>query len=150
MSSISLELPATKHAPARAREAVRDAALRSGVDADDCWRAQIIVTFAACSARAPNSKPENTGAKGAAALPKLKPLDPNNFDTKADPCADIFQFTNGNWIARHPIPAERSSWSLATEIEERNLELLHRILDEAAQANAPQGSKVWFEVTSRA
>ncbi|HEX6714220.1 MAG TPA: ATP-binding protein [Thermoleophilaceae bacterium] len=44
MASLSLELPATFHAPARAREAVRQAAERSGVDADDRWRAEMIVT----------------------------------------------------------------------------------------------------------
>jgi anti-sigma regulatory factor (Ser/Thr protein kinase) len=44
VASLSLELPATAHAPARAREAVREAAQRSGVEADDCWRAQMIVT----------------------------------------------------------------------------------------------------------
>ena len=44
MASLSLELPATAHAPARAREAVRQAALKSGVQADDSWRAEMIVT----------------------------------------------------------------------------------------------------------
>lgn len=104
------------------------------------WLVVLTTTLAACSTSAPNPKSEGSKTESAAALPKLKPLDPNNFDTKADPCADIFQFTNGNWIARHPIPAERSSWSAAAEIEERNLELLHRLLEEAAQARAPQGS----------
>jgi anti-sigma regulatory factor (Ser/Thr protein kinase) len=44
VSSISLELPATSHAPARAREAVREAATQLGVDADNRWRAEMIVT----------------------------------------------------------------------------------------------------------
>jgi anti-sigma regulatory factor (Ser/Thr protein kinase) len=44
VQSISLELPATKHAPARAREAVREAAEHCSVDADDRWRAEMIVT----------------------------------------------------------------------------------------------------------
>jgi anti-sigma regulatory factor (Ser/Thr protein kinase) len=44
VSAIVLELPATSFAPARAREAVREAAERFGVDADDRWRAEMIVT----------------------------------------------------------------------------------------------------------
>jgi anti-sigma regulatory factor (Ser/Thr protein kinase) len=44
VASVSLELPATSHAPARAREAVRQAAERSGVEDDDRWRAEMIVT----------------------------------------------------------------------------------------------------------
>jgi anti-sigma regulatory factor (Ser/Thr protein kinase) len=44
VASISLELPATVHAPARAREAVREAINASGIPADDRWRAEMIVT----------------------------------------------------------------------------------------------------------
>ena len=42
MASISLELPATPHAPARAREVVREAA--GTIPADDRWRIEMIVT----------------------------------------------------------------------------------------------------------
>ena len=44
MASISLELPATPHAPARAREALRELTAISGVPPDDRWRAEMIVT----------------------------------------------------------------------------------------------------------
>jgi len=42
MASISLELPATSYAPARAREAVREAS--AGIPEDDRWRLEMIVT----------------------------------------------------------------------------------------------------------
>lgn len=41
---MSLELPATPYAPARARELVREAALLNGLGDDDRWRAEMIVT----------------------------------------------------------------------------------------------------------
>jgi anti-sigma regulatory factor (Ser/Thr protein kinase) len=44
VSSISLELPATAYAPARARALVREAAQRTGVTEDDRWRVEMIVT----------------------------------------------------------------------------------------------------------
>jgi anti-sigma regulatory factor (Ser/Thr protein kinase) len=44
VASISLELPATPYAPARARAAVREAAEETGVNPDDCWRVEMIVT----------------------------------------------------------------------------------------------------------
>lgn len=44
MASVSLELPATNHAPARAREAVREAAARTGVSDDERWRVELIIT----------------------------------------------------------------------------------------------------------
>jgi anti-sigma regulatory factor (Ser/Thr protein kinase) len=44
VASISIELPATVYAPARAREAVREAAQHAAVCEDDRWRAELIVT----------------------------------------------------------------------------------------------------------
>jgi anti-sigma regulatory factor (Ser/Thr protein kinase) len=44
VASVSLELPATAHAPARAREAVRQAAEATGVRVDERWRVEMIVT----------------------------------------------------------------------------------------------------------
>ena len=44
MAAISLELPATKNAPTRAREAVREAAEDCGISDDDRWRVELIVT----------------------------------------------------------------------------------------------------------
>jgi anti-sigma regulatory factor (Ser/Thr protein kinase) len=44
MASVSLVLPANAHAPTRAREAVRQATQMTGVDPDECWRAELIVT----------------------------------------------------------------------------------------------------------
>jgi anti-sigma regulatory factor (Ser/Thr protein kinase) len=42
VASVSLELPASPHAAARARELVREAA--DGISADDRWRVEMIVT----------------------------------------------------------------------------------------------------------
>jgi serine/threonine-protein kinase RsbW len=44
VASVSLELPATSHAPARARQAVRQAADETGVGTDDRWRVEMIIT----------------------------------------------------------------------------------------------------------
>jgi serine/threonine-protein kinase RsbW len=44
VASITIELPATVYAPARAREAVREAAQHAAMREDDRWRAEMIVT----------------------------------------------------------------------------------------------------------
>src|SRR3954468_16933106 len=44
VASLSLELPASSHAPARARELVREAAAATSVKPDERWRAEMIVT----------------------------------------------------------------------------------------------------------
>lgn len=67
-------------------------------------------------------------------------IDRRNLDESARACVDFYQYANGGWLARNTIPADRSSWSTGSELVERNDELLHRILEDAAGANAPRGS----------
>ena len=48
---------------------------------------------------------------------------------------------NGGWLATHPIPAAFASYGHFTELQEKNQEVLHRILEEtAAQKSAKPGS----------
>jgi putative endopeptidase len=67
-------------------------------------------------------------------------LDRRNLDPSVSPCVDFYQYANGGWLARNPIPADQSSWGIGTEMRERNYVLLREIMDEAAAANAPAGS----------
>jgi putative endopeptidase len=87
------------------------------------------------------------GASIAAASPILAAeasphgVDPAKMDRSVNPCTDFWTFANGAWIARTPIPADRSTWGAGSELAERNLELLHGILEEAARdASAPKDS----------
>ena len=54
------------------------------------------------------------------------------LDRAADPCTDFYQFACGGWMASHPVPADRSSWARFDELQDRNDETLHRILEAAA------------------
>ena len=54
------------------------------------------------------------------------------IDRSADACTDFYQFTCGGWIAKNPIPPDRSSWGVAEELIERNNEILKGILERAA------------------
>ena len=73
---------------------------------------------------------------------KPKPFDAANLDTTCAPCKDFFQYANGGWLKKNPIPPAYSSWGSFTELDERNRATLHTILDDAAAkvATAPAGS----------
>ena len=69
-----------------------------------------------------------------AATSNQRGLDKANFDTSTAACADFYQFANGNWMKNNPIPDAYSSWGMMNELSERNLAVLHQILDDAANA----------------
>jgi len=66
-------------------------------------------------------------------------LDPRDMDPGADPAADFYRYANGGWLDRTDIPAEEAAWSLASEIDEHNQELLHGILVDASKDDEPEG-----------
>ena len=60
------------------------------------------------------------------------PLDPANRDTTCSACEDFYRWANGGWIARTPIPADQPWWSSFHELQDRNFDDLHALLENAA------------------
>ena len=67
-------------------------------------------------------------------------IDPANLDRTCKPCQDFYQFANGGWIKKHPIPAAYPAYSNFQALADRNRDVLHGILDQAANAHAKPGS----------
>ncbi|HLL70958.1 MAG TPA: M13 family metallopeptidase [Pyrinomonadaceae bacterium] len=64
-----------------------------------------------------------------------------NLDTNVKACTDFYQYANGGWLARNPIPAAFSTWGTTSPLRDKNIEVLHQILEEAARnTKAPAGS----------
>lgn len=55
-----------------------------------------------------------------------------NLDRNVKPCDDFVQFAVGGWLRDNPVPADRPTWGYWDKVQERNEEILHEILEEAA------------------
>ncbi len=58
-------------------------------------------------------------------------IDLKAIDKTADPCTDFYQYACGAWLKANPIPPQYATWSRFNELQQRNLEVLHSILEDA-------------------
>jgi Predicted metalloendopeptidase len=71
---------------------------------------------------------------------QTKPLDPANMDTSVSACTDFFEYANGGWIKRNPVPPAFSQWGGFSELSESNNAALMTILEAAAKNKDPKRS----------
>lgn len=63
-----------------------------------------------------------------------------NIDSSVSPGADFFEYANGGWLKRNPIPGDQSAWGIGNLVIEENLKRLREISEKAAAAHAANGS----------
>jgi putative endopeptidase len=63
-----------------------------------------------------------------------------NIDSSVKPGDDFFDYANGGWIKKNPIPGEQSSWGIGNLVMEENLKRLKEISEKAAASNGKAGS----------
>ena len=69
-------------------------------------------------------------------LPKLESFSTVNTDASVNPCDDFFAYTDGKWIAAHPIPADQVTWGVGSPLELWNETLLVKTLEQSAAEDA--------------
>lgn len=80
-----------------------------------------------------------SGAQATTEVSNQLVLESVAMDRSANPCTDFFEYSNGEWLKKHPIPADRARYSAYDEVTERNLLALKQIA-EAAAAGESKGA----------
>jgi len=63
-----------------------------------------------------------------------------NIDTTVDPGQDFFQYANGGWLKRNPIPNSESAWGIGNIVREQLYLNLRQINEQAAAAANANGT----------
>jgi len=63
-----------------------------------------------------------------------------NLDISVNPGDDFFEYANGGWLKRNPIPATESGWGTAYLVQEQVYHTLRAVNSRAATMSAPEGS----------
>ena len=68
--------------------------------------------------------------------PAVHGVDPADMDPRPA-CRDFYQYADGGWLKKNPIPADYPSWGAFNELDESNREILHQILEKLAAERPP-------------
>jgi putative endopeptidase len=83
----------------------------------------------------------NVTAQPSAPQPAHEDFLAANMDLSVDPGKDFFDYANGGWLARNPIPASESGWGIGNLVEDELYVKLRKINEQAAKSPTPAGSE---------
>jgi putative endopeptidase len=67
-------------------------------------------------------------------------IDPANLNNSVKPSENFYEYANGNWLKKNPIPATESRWGSFSELQEFNYTALKGLLEDAANNPGKIGS----------
>jgi predicted metalloendopeptidase len=100
------------------------------------WSLSVALALTTLAAYAAPQAPESPAAAPALTSGLLL----QNFDRTVRPQDDLYRFVNGTWLRNTEIPADKSNYGTFTLLSDEAEKNLRVIVDEAAAANAREGS----------
>src|SRR5262249_16929023 len=106
---------------------------------------RLVLGFAAAafSAAGMASQPLTAQQGSTSPVPSTpRAVDLDSLNRSVDACTDFYQFACGGWLAKNPIPADRPRWGRFDELQDRNLEVMRRVLDQASNGRDEKTKKI--------
>jgi len=70
------------------------------------------------------------------------PIERRFMDPSVRPCDDFYEYANGTWLRDTAIPDDEAGWGGFSELRDRNLAVLHGILEDAAREGRAGNAKL--------
>src|SRR5262249_35565517 len=132
------------NAPNTPRASVDGKSLANPRDIDHRWSMRLLRTvvplaalFAASTAHAEPKPFSPSDAPGPS-----RGIDLAGMDGWVAPGDDFFDYANGRWVKKTPIPADKPAWGVLGELAEETIRRTRSLLEEASAAKAPPGSEL--------
>ncbi|KAK6736238.1 hypothetical protein RB195_019108 [Necator americanus] len=94
------------------------------------WKLLILVPFCCCAPRIPSPCEDDSKNFGTSAGYRVaSEMLTKSINFSVDPCMDFFEFTCGNWIANHPIPSHKTSYSQFGNLSDKVQEEMRGIFE---------------------
>lgn len=77
-------------------------------------------------------------------LPTIPVFDQTAMDKSVNPCENFYKYACGGWMEKNPIPSDQAIWGRFNELQERNRDILHDILEKAAKGGANRSAVAQF------
>jgi putative endopeptidase len=91
----------------------------------------VTLTSGLMAATPPITKPVKRTS--VAPAPKTPFIDRQNMDLSVKPGDDFYQYANGEWLKKNPVPASKTSWGSFNLLREKSLDAMKSLLDDATK-----------------